>query len=345
MKRKSKNMTIIASLLLIGIFFVPIWHIQLDAPQYPEGLDMHIWVNQITGSNEFTLKNINILNHYVGMQPINPDSFKELEIMPYVVVGFVLIGFLVALTNNKKLLLGWLCLMIVGGTVGLIDFYVWLQEFGNNLNPDAPIKMEGMTYSPPFIGTKTLLNITAVSLPAIGSLFFGISVLLASLACFWEFKRADQEVKQKKITLSAIAACFLMAFTSCQPKPSPIEYGFDACSYCKMTIADERYASELVTTKGKVYKFDAIECLVSFQKTSDHEYALELLSNFSNPGEFIEAKTAWILKSENMPSPMGMNLNAFASKNIAEDFQKEKSGKLMNWEETKKLNIGHQQMH
>lgn len=345
MKKQSRYLILLASVLLIGIFFTPIWHIQLEAPQYPEGLDMYIWVNQITGTDEFTLQNINILNHYVGMQPINPNSFKELEIMPFVVIGFVIVGLFVAFFNNKKLLLGWLSLMLVGGTVGLVDFYLWLQEFGNNLSPDAPIKMDGMSYSPPFFGTKTLLNITAVSLPAFGGLFFGISILLASIVSFWEFKKEKQEIKQKKFTQVAIAACFLISFSSCQPKAAPIEYGFDSCSHCKMTIADERYASELVTTKGKVFKFDAIECLVSFQKASDHEYALELLGDFNNPGEFIDAKSAWILKSENMPSPMGMNLNAFANKEVAQDFQSKKGGKLMDWEETKKLNIGHHQMH
>src|SRR5690606_32360669 len=120
----------------------PIWHIQLEAPQYPGGLDMYIWINKITGTDEFTLQNINILNHYIGMQAIFPDSFKELEIMPFVVILFVVSGIIAVLTNNKKVAMVWLGILILGGTIGRVDFYLRQQAVGNELDPAAPIKVE-----------------------------------------------------------------------------------------------------------------------------------------------------------------------------------------------------------
>ena len=66
--RKSRIIMIIGSLLLLLLFLFPLWSISLEAPQFPEGINMYIWVNQITGDTESTLQNVNILNHYIGMQ-------------------------------------------------------------------------------------------------------------------------------------------------------------------------------------------------------------------------------------------------------------------------------------
>lgn len=338
MKNPARLLILIACGFLLAVFFVPLWRIHLDAPQYPGGLDMYIWINKITGTDEFTLQNINILNHYIGMQAIHPDSFKELEIMPYVVVFFIFTGLVTAFLNKKKLIVAWLAILIIGGTIGLVDFYLWQQAFGNELDPNAPIKVEGMSYSPPFLGVKTLLNITASSFPHWGGAFFGLALVLAigGLLSRTRKKLADASVAKYS---TAVAAC-LVLFSSCQPKPEAIEFGFDACTHCKMTIADNRYGSELVTEKGKVYKFDAIECLSAFQVASSEQFAFQLVTNFLQPGEFIEAQKAWYLQSSSLPSPMGMNLTAFAEENDARAVATEKGGKVMDWEEVRRLRIG-----
>ncbi|GAA4939308.1 hypothetical protein GCM10023314_09990 [Algibacter agarivorans] len=101
-----------------------------------------------------------------------------------------------------------------------------------------------------------------------------------------------------------------------------------------MTIVDKIHAAEIVTKKGKVYKFDATECMVNFLKEFDtSEIALFLSNNYTEPEALIDATKATFLISENIPSPMGAFLSAFKNKVDAEKTQAEKGGKLYTWEE------------
>lgn len=175
------------------LFLFPMWKIYLEAPQYPEGLEMHIWINEISGSSEGTLQNFNILNHYIGMEPIHAESFTELKVMPYIVLFFMIAGIAVALIGKRKLILFWGALLILGGAVGILDFYLWLVRFGTNLSPEAPIKVPGMTYIPPLIGSKELLNFDALSLPATGSLGILLALIFAGLAYFVSRKKKSNE--------------------------------------------------------------------------------------------------------------------------------------------------------
>ncbi|PKV62812.1 hypothetical protein [Pontibacter ramchanderi] len=199
MKAYHKVLMLIASLSLGLLFLFPMWKIYLKAPQYPEGLEMHIWVNQIAGNSDGAIQNFNILNHYIGMEPIHADSFAELRIMPYIVIFFIVAGIVVALLGKRKLVLGWTVLLMVAGAAGILDFYLWLNKFGTNLDPSAPIKVPGMTYVPPLLGSKQLLNFDALSLPALGSLGIGLAILLAGLVYY--FSRSTAQVKTaEKVT-------------------------------------------------------------------------------------------------------------------------------------------------
>ena len=120
---------------------------------------------------------------------------------------------------------------------------------------------------------------------------------------------------------------------SCNISPKPIEYGQDACHFCKMTIVDKIHAAEVVTNKGKVYKFDATECMINFMDEFDiSTIALYLSNNFTNPEELIDATQATFLISKNVPSPMGAFLSAFKTKEDALKLQAEKGGEVYNWE-------------
>jgi hypothetical protein len=188
MKTKSRIGMAVAALLLIGVYLFPIWSISLEAPQYPEGIGLNIWINTIEGKRPQDLQNINGLNHYIGMKPIQPDSIAELKYMPPI-IGFMLVsGLLVALFGNRKWLLAWLILFILLAVVGLVDFYMWEYDYGHNLNPNAPIKVPGMSYQPPLIGSKKIMNFTATSLPHIGFLFALSSMALAGMVWWWEEK-------------------------------------------------------------------------------------------------------------------------------------------------------------
>ena len=119
---------------------------------------------------------------------------------------------------------------------------------------------------------------------------------------------------------------------ACSPVPQDIHYGKDTCSSCLMTIVDQQHAAELVTTKGKAFKFDAIECMVRYLKEHEGtEYAFTLVNDYNKPGSFINAETATFLISPSVPSPMGAFLSAFASEDQAMKLQQEKAGKLYDW--------------
>lgn len=182
MKKKPNYLMLIASLLLLLLFVFPLWRITLTAPQYPDGISMYIWVNKITGDTPHTLQNINILNHYVGMKYIVPDAIPELTYFPYIIVAMVIMGVGVAFTQNKKLVWAWSVTLLVLGILGIYDFYLWEYDYGNNLDPKAPIKVPGMAYQPPLLGSKMLLNFKADSYPHLGGYFLGLSILLGYLS-------------------------------------------------------------------------------------------------------------------------------------------------------------------
>ena len=189
MKNLSKVLMITAAILLLGTFLFPIWNIDLRAPQYPEGLGLRIWINQITGLKEGDLNLINNLNHYIGMKTIHPESIPELKIIPVVIIVFVLLGLAVGVLNKKWLKASWLILLLIVLSVGLYDFYLWGYEYGHNLDPTAPIKVPGMTYQPPLIGTKQLLNMNAKSMPAMGTYLIILSVLLVIASIYIDHKK------------------------------------------------------------------------------------------------------------------------------------------------------------
>ena len=100
----SRILVAISSLLLIGLFVFPLWHVRLTAPQYPEGLGMNIRINTVEGATETDLKNINGLNHYIGMKAIDPQTIPELKFMPWIVGALILSGLAVAAVGRRKVL-------------------------------------------------------------------------------------------------------------------------------------------------------------------------------------------------------------------------------------------------
>lgn len=158
----------VCALALISAYFIPLWQILMWAPQYPEGLEMKIWIDTLTGD----VRTISALNHYIGMKHIEVEMFPEFGYMIYI-VGFIIgFGFLTALINKRFMLISYAALLVATGVAALVDFWLWGYDYGHNLNPEAPIIIEGMAYQPPLIGTKVLLNFTAFSGPDIGGWIF-----------------------------------------------------------------------------------------------------------------------------------------------------------------------------
>ena len=127
----------------------------------------------------------------------------------------------------------------------------------------------------------------------------------------------------------------MFLLVSCNVSERPISYASDECDYCKMTIMDHRYGSELVTDKGKVYTFDAAECLIDFlYYHEDVKVTAELLliTPYTQPDHLFDATRATYLVSKGMPSPMGAYLTAFSDADTAKMFLLKKGGNLYNWE-------------
>lgn len=190
MQPRSRLLLALASLALLLMYVTPIWKITLDAPQYPEGIGMYIRINDITGIKPNDLHNINGLNHYIGMQEIVPDAIPELTWMPWLIAGLIVLGLLAAGTGSRRLLYLWTALFVVLAVAGMVDFYLWEYDYGHNLNPHAAIKVPGMTYQPPLIGSKQLLNFTANSWPNVGGWVAVFSALTGVVLCYLErFKK------------------------------------------------------------------------------------------------------------------------------------------------------------
>lgn len=185
----TRVLSALAGIILFITLFLPIWKIELDAPQYPEGLEMYIHADKLSGEVEI----INGLNHYIGMKELHAEDFIEFTVLPYLIGFFALLGLVVAVVNRKWLLYVWLIGFALFGIGTVIDFYLWLYDYGHDLNPAAPIQVPGMSYQPPLIGFKQLLNFGAYSIPAIGGWFmFGVVFLMG--ACF----TLETKFKKKK---------------------------------------------------------------------------------------------------------------------------------------------------
>ncbi len=130
---------------------------------------------------------------------------------------------------------------------------------------------------------------------------------------------------------------FLLFIIACEtkPVPEPIDYGKDSCAFCQMIIADAGFASELKTRKGKVYKFDSVECLAAFVlsgRVKGEDILAMWVSDFAHKGKFIRVEDAKFLVSDRLRSPMGLNISAFSSDEDLRTAQRNFGGKILSWD-------------
>lgn len=190
--KRSKLYMIIGALLLGSLFFLPMWNITLEAPQYPDSIGMNIFINKFEDANPNDIKNINIMNHYVGMQDI-PERIPEFELFPYFVIGMMALGVVFGIIGKRRLYLAWFVLMVVLGSIAMYDFYLWEYNYGHNLKANAAIqftdeKGQPMAYQPPLIGSKMILNFRATSMPRSGAYLLAVGMAL-SVAAFIQSKK------------------------------------------------------------------------------------------------------------------------------------------------------------
>lgn len=312
MSRGIQILLIICSMLLILVLFKPIWRIELAAPQYPEGLAITINANGLGGDVEI----INGLNHYIGMKTLHNEDFIEFKILPYIIAFFSLFFLIVAITR-KTILMNILFFSFLSfGTIAMIDFWKWEYDYGHNLDPNAAIIVPGMAYQPPLIGYKQLLNFAAYSIPDIGGwLFIIVGAILLSAVII--VKRAKSKAKKDNLNVALpIIITLIVSASGCSTGPEPIKTGIDNCNFCKMTITDNRYGAEIVTTKGKVFKYDDSHCL--FTGIADQSIDIKNIKNiyftdFCSPHQLIKAEEGFYIKSTQLKAPMGGEIAVFSS--------------------------------
>ncbi len=180
----SKAMLLIVGVLFIASLFLPLWRIELDAPQYPEGLTLQLHANKIAGDVDI----INGLNHYIGMATLHTENFFEFSVLPYIFGAFGVIAFALIFINRRKPVLIFLITFVLFIVISAVDFYRWNYEYGHNLDPNAAIIVPGMAYQPPLLGFKQLLNFGAYSIPDVGGWMLSGAGLLLAVIVWIEYK-------------------------------------------------------------------------------------------------------------------------------------------------------------
>lgn len=199
MTRRSRLLIAVAALLLTGMYVLPLWSITLVAPQYPEGLGMLVRLSSLTGVRPTDLANINGLNHYIGMRPIDAKAIPELRWMPLIVGVIIALGLVAALIGRRRLVVAWIVSLVAFGVLGIADFWRWSYDYGHHLDAEhAIIKVPGMSYQPPLIGTKHLLNFTATSWPGTGVWLAVAALVLGVVALRISGRRTPSTQRQTR---------------------------------------------------------------------------------------------------------------------------------------------------
>lgn len=323
----SRTVLCVAATLLAVAIFVPLWRIELDAPQYPEGLVMQIYTYKLGGDVEI----INGLNHYIGMATLHAENFIEFTLLPYIIGLYALLFIIGAVRGTKKWLYSMFGLFVLFGIVAMVDFWRWEYNYGHHLDPNAAIIVPGMAYQPPLIGFKQLLNFGAYSIPDTGGwLFVGAGLLLLLAVALQAGWMGRVRHKAKKV-LPALLAISLAACSNTGPEP--IQLNTDKCSHCAMPIANAKLGAELVTEKGRVYKFDDLICLLQYKKTHPEAKPASLFVADYETGGLIDVSKANYVPHASIKSPMQGNTAAFANKQTAENFASKVQAAVNTWNE------------
>jgi copper chaperone NosL len=358
MRNQSRLILSLGALLLIPAFWLPLWSIRIVAPQYNDGLGMFIGLRDIWGHQQHDIQNINILNHYIGMKPIDPEIVDVLTIMPWV-VGFLIVAALVVAAIGKRwLVAGWLVAFAALGSAGLYEFYSWNVDYGTNLDPRAPIKIPGMVYTPPMLGTKQLLNMSTTSLPSWGTLFIGLAFLAGALALLNEYRpflggrsgdglaagtgRSRKSGALRFGTATGVIALIVVAAGCTTPhattETSREAPGFPAgepCAYCDGVIQEARFGGQLTTVDGGTYRFMSVECLAGFlveARVPAERVASIQVVDYSHGERLIDASTANYVRMQFERSPNGLNLAAVETERVAGTLHYFHGGERLDWD-------------
>jgi copper chaperone NosL len=198
LKLKSRVLILVAVVALLPSFFFPLWNMSFYSNQYTDGLFLHIYSYQLEGGktpNRDDLREINSLNHYIGMRPLLESDFSEFTWVP-LVIGLLMILALRAMVLGKMSnLVDVFVLFTYFGLFSMWSFYHRLYMYGHNLDPTASIKVQ--PFVPPFFGSKQIANFTVNSFPGPGSYALFAFAILLLIAILLSAKRIKEEANEK----------------------------------------------------------------------------------------------------------------------------------------------------
>lgn len=327
----SRVILLVVSILFFVSLLFPMWQIELEAPQYPEGLILRLHSNKIGGDVDI----INGLNHYIGMKTLHTEDFFEFKILSYVIGFFGLFALLSALIAKRKLVVSLFISLLLFVFLAGIDFYRWNYEYGHNLDPNAAIKVPGMAYQPPVLGYKQLLNFGAYSIPDTGGwILIGAGtliflVILKETKLLSRFKR-----KRTSRAVTSIIATVLF-FSSCNnTEAQALKINKDRCNSCEMTISDGRFGAEVITKKGRIYTFDDLFCMLNYlDENTNVTFQSYFVNDYNLKNVLIDAQNAFYVKSVSLNSPMGGDIAAFESRDVAKIFADKNESVVLTWSE------------
>jgi len=181
---------------LVLSFALPLWNISMKAPQYPMGLTLDIYLYKVEGGNEGQhIQEINTLNHYIGMAPINREQLADLGWMPFAIGLLILLTLRCAAIGDVRVLVDLAVLSTYVSLFSLGRFLYRMYVLGHNLDPHAPVRVEPFT--PAIFGTKQIANFTVTSYPRGASLMIGAFVTGVCLVALWVLLKGRREALQQ----------------------------------------------------------------------------------------------------------------------------------------------------
>ena len=181
----SRVVLVLAALSVAVSVLFPLWRMHLTAPQYAEGLrlDIYAWKIQGGGLNGNDLNEINNLNHYIGMKPIQQADFTEMQVLPFMFGVFILLALRAAGLGQMRSIVDLFMLAAWFGAFSIGSFYYRLWTYGHQLDPKAPMTIKPFT--PLIFGKQTIANFTQASYPQLGTylLWVFMALLLVAMWC------------------------------------------------------------------------------------------------------------------------------------------------------------------
>jgi hypothetical protein len=170
-----------AAICLVATFYFPLWNLTMFAPQYPDGLRLDIYAHTLEGGNGGQdVKEINVLNHYIGMRDIVEEDFTEFKWLPFVLGGLALLILRAIVMGSTSSLVDVIVLFMYLGAFSLWSFGYKLYRYGHDLAPTAAVKVD--PFMPPMFGYRQIANFEVYSYPQFATYAMGAALLLLLLA-------------------------------------------------------------------------------------------------------------------------------------------------------------------